>query len=76
MNKRFFIYEILGWPDGPLALVTVGVPGMKGTYHVDPLRGYASIEAAEEQLMAQEKDGKLQGEYVVLPVYRLKINKE
>lgn len=69
MNKRYFIYEVLGWPDGPIVPLTVKVPGMDHAYHVDPIRGYVTEEDAEKQLESQIKDEKLSGIYIILPLY-------
>lgn len=69
MIKRFFIYEMLGWPDGPLALLTVKVPQMDTAYYVDSIRGYSTLEEAEKQLEDQMRDEKLNGKYIILKVY-------
>lgn len=72
MLKRFFIYKLLGFPDGPIVLETAKVPGMSHAYHVDPIRGYETFEEAETQLINQVEDEKLVGQYMIIPVYLAK----
>lgn len=69
MKEKFFIYEILGWPDGPLALLTVKVPQTDHAYYVDPISGYDTLEEAESKLARQMRDEKLQGKYIILKIY-------
>lgn len=69
---RYFIYELLGWPLGPIVLQTLRVPGHDSAYHSDPINGYESLEVAESVLSFQQDEGKLHGHYVILPVYHQK----
>ena len=74
MLKKFFIYEVLGFPNGPFALRTVAVPNIKHAYYVDSTNSYDSIEEAEQHLKAQEEFEFLQGDFVILPVYHLEMD--